>query len=120
MSRISQLLADSLSQIELNVLQNFLICSDGWADIDLRVLDILGDLRLVETDSNAGSPKITALGRSVLYERITSDLKVPFGEKNLKFSMVVGAKIKAHVIASQARNMAHQALNGNFLSDGEH
>ena len=119
MSRIPQLLADSLSQIELNVLQKCLIDSDGWADIDLRVLDILGDLRLVENDSHAGSPKITVLGRLVLYERITSDPKVAVGEKNLKFSTVVGAKIDAHVIASQVRNMAHQALNGNFLSDVE-
>ena len=74
---------------------------------------------LVDNDSHAGSPKITVLGRLVLYERITSDPKVVVGEKNLKFSTVVEAKIEAHVIASQVRNMAHQALNGNFLSDVE-
>ena len=75
MSRISQLLADSLSQIELSVLQKIPVNSNGWTDIDLRVLDILGSLRLVEADSNASKLKMTVLGHSVLCERITSDLK---------------------------------------------
>ena len=80
MLRISQLLADSLSQTEFRVLQKIPINSDGWADTDLRVLDILGSLRLVETDSNANNLKITVLGHSVLCERITSDLKKGYGE----------------------------------------
>jgi len=80
MSRISQILADSLSQTEFRVLQKIPINSDGWADIDLRVLDILGSLRLVETDSNVSNLKITVLGHSVLCERITSDLKTGYAE----------------------------------------
>jgi hypothetical protein len=38
----------------------------------------------------------------------------------LKLSTVGGAKVKADVIASHAPNMAHQALNGNPVSGGEH
>jgi hypothetical protein len=75
MLRISQLLADSLSQTEFRVLQKIPINLDGWTDTDLRVLDILGSLRLVETDSKASNLKLTVLGHSVLCERMTSDLQ---------------------------------------------
>jgi hypothetical protein len=45
---------------------------------------------------------------------------VAVGDQSLKLSTVGGAKVKANIIASHAPNMAHQALNGNPVSGGEH
>ena len=45
---------------------------------------------------------------------------VVVGDQGLKLGTVSGAKKKADVIASHTPNMAHQAVDGNPMSGGEH
>ena len=40
--------------------------------------------------------------------------------QRLKLSTVGGAKVKADVGTSHAKNVAHQAADGNLVSGGEH
>ena len=71
MCRISRLVADTLSDQEVSLLQKIQGFSDDEAAIDPQVMEMLGHLRLIEKDSSVGGPKITALGDSVLYARTT-------------------------------------------------
>lgn len=45
---------------------------------------------------------------------------VAVADQSLKLSTVGGAKVKADVGTSHARNVAHQAADGNPVSGGEH
>ena len=46
--------------------------------------------------------------------------RIAVGNQSLKLGTVGGAKVKADVIASHARNMAHTIEDGNLVSGGEH
>lgn len=75
MCRISRLVAESLSDQELDLLQKFYRGSADGLMIDLAVTATLSDLRLIEANRIGGVERVTAFGSIVLGDRAASDLK---------------------------------------------
>lgn len=75
MSNLYQIIADSLSDSEYSLLEQIQTFPDERAEINLPLVAVLRNLRLIEIDSESGAPRISALGNSVYYQKFTQDLK---------------------------------------------
>lgn len=75
MSNLHKIIADSLSDSEYSVLEKIQTPHDGRMEINARLMTVLRDLRLIEMDGESGSPRISALGNLVYYQKFTRDLK---------------------------------------------
>ncbi len=83
MSRISQILADSLSEAELGLLVKIYHTSSYNGCSNDKALTMLQSLRLVEFASASSLPRISELGNSVLYERNNDEEKFSLSAKSL-------------------------------------
>ena len=75
MSRISQLLAASLSDQESDALERLQFRGPGRDEICRDTLKTLAILRLVSSKARTRKPEITALGKDVIFHRLSADLK---------------------------------------------
>lgn len=71
MSNINKIIADSLSDAEYALLQEFQAFPVELTDSNAKLIAVLHDLRLIEPDTRIGILKISALGNSVYYHRFT-------------------------------------------------
>lgn len=74
MCRVSQILADSLSDIELSLLRKISQKSTFADGSNLETVGMLRSLRLIEFASAASLPQISRLGITVLVDRIENSL----------------------------------------------
>ena len=72
MSRVSRILADSLSEVEYSILQKISQTSANTDFFNPAVIDDLRDLRLIDFSSDTGCPCISALGGLVLCDRVVN------------------------------------------------
>lgn len=75
MPRVSQILADSLSNREYGLMQDIRLPPVGCAAFDPLVLETLRDLRLIEFSLGSIVPRLSELGVSVLFDRFNSPSK---------------------------------------------
>lgn len=75
MSRISQLLAASLSHQESKALERLQFRSQGYDEIGGDTLKTLAILRLVSSETQTRKPTITPLGKDVIFHLLSADLK---------------------------------------------
>lgn len=71
MSNIHKIIADSLSDAEYALLQEFQTSPVEPTDTNEQLVAVLRNLRLIEPDPGSGGLKISALGNLVYYQRST-------------------------------------------------